>query len=597
MLTSAARGVAARRRDGDRRRGARGRRRPSAAPTWRCRSSGSTRCSTGRRSASGCRRPCGRSTRSPGSSAALARSPSCSRRRPRPSSSRSSVPVEDMTALGDHRPSRVERRRRTRAPSRSGPHVEERIVDLVRAHRSTIVFANSRRLAERLTARLNEIARTQLARRPCGPPPGAPPGGADGAGRRRPGAPPEIARAHHGSVSARAARPDRGGAQGGPAAGRRRDQQPRSSASTWAPSTWSSRSSRRRRWRAACSGSAGPGTRSARCPAAWCSRSTAATWSSARVVAERMVRRRDRGATYPRNPLDVLAQQIVAMVAMEPWTVDELAAVVRRAGAVRRRCRGARSRRRSTCWPAATRATSSPSCGRASSGTADTGVLTGRPGAQRLAVTSGGTIPDRGLFGVFLVGERELRRPGSASSTRRWSTSRGSATCSCSARPSWRIEDITHDRVLVTPAPGQPGKLPFWQGDAPGRPVELGRALGAFLREISAARRRDAARAAADAAGLDEWAADQPARLPRRAARGDRTRARRPHDRGRAVPRRARRLAGRGALAVRRAGARAVGAGGRRPAARALRRRRAGDALRRRHRAAAARDRRRATRR
>ena len=111
------------------------------------------------------------------------------------------------------------------------------------------------------------------------------------------------------------------------------------------------------------------------------------------------------------------------------------------------------------------------------------GTLTGRPGAQRLAVTSGGTIPDRGLFGVFLVGARTGSR-GSASSTRRWSTSRASATCSRSARRSWRIEDITHDRVLVSPAPGQPGRLPFWKGDTLGRPAELGRALGAFVREL-----------------------------------------------------------------------------------------------------------------
>ena len=184
-----------------------------------------------------------------------------------------------------------------------------------------------------------------------------------------------------------------------------------------------------------------------------------------------------------------------------------------------------------------------------------TGTLTGRPGAQRLAVTSGGTIPDRGLFGVFLAGGERRDGPGagSASSTRRWSTSRGSATCSPSARRRWRIEDITHDQVLVTPAPGQPGQLPFWQGDALGRPAELGRAVGAFVREVAAL--PDEARHASGPA-RPAWTSgrgDNLRRLPARAARGHPARARRPDPGGRAVPRRAGRLAGRRALAVRRA--------------------------------------------
>ncbi len=136
------------------------------------------------------------------------------------------------------------------------------------------------------------------------------------------------------------------------------------------------------------------------------------------------------------------------------------------------------------------------------------------------------------------------RPRGSASSTRRWSTSPGSATSSCSAPSSWRIEDITHDRVLVSPAPGQPGRLPFWKGDAPGRPLELGRAIGAFVRDIAAAdaRRRAGARptpasTSGRPATCSTYLAEQ------RAATGhlpdDRTIVRR------AVPRRARRLAAR----------------------------------------------------
>jgi ATP-dependent Lhr-like helicase len=107
------------------------------------------------------------------------------------------------------------------------------------------------------------------------------------------------------------------------------------------------------------------------------------------------------------------------------------------------------------------------------------GIVRGRAGAQRLAVTSGGTIPDRGLFGVFLpdgtrVGELDEEmvyesRPGETFLL-------GAST--------WRIEDITYERVIVTPAPGMPGKMPFWHGDGPGRPLELGRAVGEFVRNV-----------------------------------------------------------------------------------------------------------------
>ena len=117
-----------------------------------------------------------------------------------------------------------------------------------------------------------------------------------------------------------------------------------------------------------------------------------------------------------------------------------------------------------------------------------TGTLTGRPGAQRLAVTSGGTIPDRGLFGVFLVGREARRRVGELDEEMVYESRVGDVFTL--GATSWRIEDITPDRVLVSPAPGQPGKLPFWHGDAPGRPAELGRAIGAFLRELSRGRRR-----------------------------------------------------------------------------------------------------------
>src|SRR5919201_1139546 len=124
------------------------------------------------------------------------------------------------------------------------------------------------------------------------------------------------------------------------------------------------------------------------------------------------------------------------MTALEEWTVDELESVVKRAA------------------PYAT--------------------LQGSPGGQRLAVTSGGTIPDRGLFGVFLVGERSSR-VGELDEEMVYESRVGDVFVLGAS--SWRIEDITPAGVLVPPAPGQPGKLPFWPGAAPGRPAELGRAL------------------------------------------------------------------------------------------------------------------------
>src|SRR6185436_7439966 len=119
------------------------------------------------------------------------------------------------------------------------------------------------------------------------------------------------------------------------------------------------------------------------------------------------------------------------------------------------------------------------------------GTVTGRPGAQRLAVTSGGTIPDRGLFGVFLAGstasdEKRGRkgggRVGELDEEMVYESRVGDVFTL--GTTSWRIEDITHDKVLVTPAPGQPGRLPFWTGDSLGRPAALGRALGACVREL-----------------------------------------------------------------------------------------------------------------
>jgi ATP-dependent Lhr-like helicase len=135
-----------------------------------------------------------------------------------------------------------------------------------------------------------------------------------------------------------------------------------------------------------------------------------------------------------------------------------------------------------------------------------TGELTGRPGAQRLAVTSGGTIPDRGMFGVFLAGgEGPGRRVGELDEEMVYESRVGDVFALGSS--SWRILEITHDQVLVVPAPGVPGRLPFWKGDTLGRPAELGQAHGEFVRTVGGMSTGDAhQRLTGD--GLDVYAAD-----------------------------------------------------------------------------------------
>jgi ATP-dependent Lhr-like helicase len=230
------------------------------------------------------------------------------------------------------------------------------------------------------------------------------------------------------------------------------------------------------------------------------------------VVVERMRDGAIEATRYPRNPLDVLAQQVVAMVSVDEWQVEEMYDMVRRAapyGGLPRSAFESVLDMLSGRYPSDEFAELRPRLvwDRVA------GTLAGRPGAQRLAVTSGGTIPDRGLFGVFLVGANPDDRASGARQSRVGELDEEMVYESrvgdvfTLGSTAWRIEDITHDRVLVTPAPGQPGRLPFWKGDTLGRPAELGRALGAFVRELgglSPAKARERVLAS----GLDAWAAD-----------------------------------------------------------------------------------------
>jgi ATP-dependent Lhr-like helicase len=201
----------------------------------------------------------------------------------------------------------------------------------------------------------------------------------------------------------------------------------------------------------------------------------------AAVVVERMQAGQIEETRYPRNPLDVLCQQIVAMCALDEWSLADLAGVVRSAAPFAELSDEVLASvldLLSGRYPSEEFAELRPRIvwDRVE------GRVRGRAGAQRLAVTNPGTIPDRGLFAVTLpdgtrVGELDEEmvyesRPGETFLL-------GAST--------WRIEEITFQKVIVTPAPGLPGKMPFWHGDGPGRPLELGRAMGAFTREVRSA--------------------------------------------------------------------------------------------------------------
>ncbi|MDI2132387.1 ATP-dependent helicase [Yinghuangia seranimata] len=417
------------------------------------------------------------------------------------------VPVEDMGELAN-RPAEYDELGQVQRAS-VWPHVEERIVDLVEAHRSTIVFANSRRLAERLCGRLNEIAHeraTGEALAESGPPAElmAQAGSAKGA-------PAVLARAHHGSVS----KEQRALVEEDLKAGRLPAVVATSSLElgidmgavdlvVQVESPPSVASGLQRVGRAG--HQVGAVSRGVVFP------KFRGDLVQTAVVTERMRTGAIEAVRPPRNPLDVLAQQVVSMVAVEDWDVEELLAVVRRAAPF------------AGLPVSAYEAVLDMLAGRyPSDAFAElrprlvwdrvAGTLSARPGAQRLAVTSGGTIPDRGLFGVFLASGDAAsekkgsggRRVGELDEEMVYESRVGDVFTLGTS--SWRIEDITHDKVLVSPAPGVPGKLPFWHGDALGRPIELGRALGAFLREVGAMA-PEAARERVAAAGLDAWAVD-----------------------------------------------------------------------------------------
>jgi ATP-dependent helicase Lhr and Lhr-like helicase len=407
------------------------------------------------------------------------------------------VPVEDMTQPGEYDEDSDEP---TRAQS-IWPHVEEHVVDLIEQHKSTIVFANSRRLSERLTARLNEIAveRATGERLEIGQSPAqlmAQSGASSGAEAL-------IAKAHHGSVS----KEQRALIEDDLKRGRLPAVVATSSLELGIDmgavdlviqieSPPSVASALQRVGRAG--HQVGEVSRGVLFP------KHRGDLAQTAVAVQRMRTGAIESLRVPANPLDVLAQQVVAATALESWQVDDLYDLMKRTASFDKLPRSAYDAvldLLSGRYPSDEFAELRPRI----VWDRVTGTLTGRPGAQRLAVTSGGTIPDRGLFGVFLVGgEGPGRRVGELDEEMVYESRVGDVFAL--GATSWRIEDITHDRVLVTPAPGVPGRLPFWKGDALGRPAELGQAVGAFTRELAALPKQKA-EARAKAEGLDDYAA------------------------------------------------------------------------------------------
>lgn len=333
------------------------------------------------------------------------------------------------------------------------PAIHPRLVKLIRGHRSTMIFVNSRRLAERLAAAINELAEE------------------------------EIALAHHGSIAKdkRAEIEDRlkrgvlpaivatsslelgidmgavdlvvqieappSIASGMQRIGRAGHQIGATSKGVIFP--------KYRGDLVACAGATG-----------------------------RMLAGHVEETYYPRNPLDIVAQQIVAMVAMDPLSVDEVYATLRGAAPLADLPRSAFEGildLLSGRYPSEEFSELRPRL----NWDRLAGTLAPRRGTQRLAILNGGTIPDRGLYGVFLASDEGTTgsRVGELDEEMVFETNPGDVFLLGAS--SWRVIDITRDRVIVVPAPGEPGRMPFWRGEGPGRPLEFGRAIGKLTRELT----------------------------------------------------------------------------------------------------------------
>src|SRR5438105_3412767 len=360
------------------------------------------------------------------------------------------VPVEDMARLGE--PAEIPTGPVT-AVQRSSiwPAIHPQILELIRSHRSTLIFVNSRRLAERLAGALNELAGE------------------------------ELVHAHHGSI----AREQRLRIEDDLKSGRLPALVATSSLELGidmgaidlviqVESPPSVASGMQRIGRAGhridepSNGVIIPKYRGDLLASA--------------AITEGMFAGSVEPLRYPRNPLDIIAQQIVAMTAMDDWGVDDLERVVRQAAPFAELPRSAFEGvldMLSGRYPSDEFAELRPRI----VWDRTAGVVRSREGSKVVAISNGGTIPDRGLYGVFLAGaEKGKGRVGELDEEMVFETKEGDVFLLGAS--SWRVEEITQDRVLVSPAPGVPGRMPFWHGENVGRPLEFGRAIGALTRRL-----------------------------------------------------------------------------------------------------------------
>jgi ATP-dependent Lhr-like helicase len=389
------------------------------------------------------------------------------------------VPLEDMRELGSTAElsvpplaDGVEMGVGVERSSRSiWPSIYPAILELVRDHRSTIVFVNNRRLAERLALRLNELAGE------------------------------ELARAHHGSL----AREQRVQVEELLKAGRIPCLVATSSlelgidmgAVDLVVQVESPKSVARGLQRVGRAGHSLESVSKGRIFPKF-----RADLLESAVVAKAMRAGEIEETQIPRNPLDVLAQQVVAICADEEVAVDDLHELVCGAYPFAGLSRAALENVLDMLagrYPSDEFAELRPRI----VWDRTAGVVRGRTGARRLAVTNAGTIPDRGLFGVHLVDSGG--RVGELDEEMVYEAREGQTFLLGAS--SWRIESITRDRVLVSPAPGVPGVAPFWKGEGVGRPAELGERIGRATREIVALSDDGAAKRLETDYGLDARAA------------------------------------------------------------------------------------------
>ena len=353
------------------------------------------------------------------------------------------------------------------------PAIYPELLELVREHTSTIIFVNNRRGAERLAKRLNELANEQPAEElpatehagNAGPDPGEPLV--------------EVARAHHGSL----AHEERIVVEELLKSGKLPCLVATSSlelgidmgAVDLVIQVESPKSVTRGLQRVGRAGhELGQVSKGRIFP------KFRADLLECAVVARRMREGLIEETVIPRNPLDVLAQHLVSMCANDEWEVDEVERLVTATESFSELSREQLENVLDMLdgrYPSERFAELRPRIVWDRTG----GTIRGRKGARQLAVTNAGTIPDRGLYGVHLP---DGRRVGELDEEMVYEARPGQTFLLGAS--TWRIEEITRDRVIVVPAPGTPGAVPFWRGDGVGRPAELGRAIGAFAREAVA---------------------------------------------------------------------------------------------------------------